>query len=69
VVDLYLDISEEGEILRRYVGPGAPAELGRAVLEASRLLPEDWRWLPQRVNGKKLRSLYRISIHFELKHH
>lgn len=69
VVDLYMDISAEGAILRRYLGPGAPPELGDAVLEASRQLPEDWRWLPQRVKGKKQRSLYRISIHFELKHH
>jgi len=66
-VDLFLVISPEGKIVKRYTGRRDPELLSKPVLEASYSLPKEWVWVPERVNNQKKESIYKITILFELK--
>jgi hypothetical protein len=66
-VDLFLVISPEGRIIRRYTGPRDHRLLAAPVLKASWSFPDNWRWIPERRNNQKQKSIYKITILFELK--
>jgi hypothetical protein len=66
-VDLFLVISPEGRIIRRYTGTNDPGLLAAPVLKASYSFPEEWIWIPERKNNQKQESIYKITILFELK--
>ncbi len=66
-VDLFLVISPEGQITKRYTGDNDPQLLSLPVLKASYSLPDEWLWVPERQNNQKLESIYKITILFELK--
>ncbi|WP_132434987.1 energy transducer TonB [Natronoflexus pectinivorans] len=65
-VDLYLVISPDGEIVHRYVGSSDHRFLTSAVLKASREFPDEWRWIPERRQNRKVESTYKITIFFDL---
>lgn len=65
-VDLFLVISPEGRIIKRYTGPHDPRLLAAPVLKASSSFPDDWLWIPERRNNQKQESIYKITILFEL---
>ncbi len=65
-VDLYLIISENGEIIHRYTGKIQHSILSAAVLKASYNFLPEWRFIPERRNNKRIKSLYKITIFFEL---
>lgn len=66
-VDLFLVISPEGQIIKRYTGAHDPRFLATPVLKASYSFPEEWLWVPERQNSQKQESIYKITILFELK--
>lgn len=66
-VDLFMVISPEGQITRRYTGTNDPRLLANPVLKASYSFPEEWSWIPERQNNQKQESIYKITIFFELK--
>ena len=66
-VDLFLVISPEGQIIKRYTGDNDPRLLSTSVLKASYSFPKEWLWVPERQNNLKQESIYKITILFELK--
>lgn len=66
-VDLFLVISPEGQIIKRYTGANDPRLLSTPVLKASYSFPKEWLWVPERQNNQKQESIYKITILFELK--
>lgn len=66
-VDLFLVISPEGQIVKRYTGVNDPRLLAAPVLKASYSFPGEWLWMAERQNNQKHESIYKITILFELK--
>ncbi|MGQ1947748.1 energy transducer TonB [Geofilum sp. OHC36d9] len=65
-VKLLVFISSEGEIKKFSVEQSASPLLTEAVLNRCQKFPDDWRWLPRRINNKKVDGTYSITIYFNI---
>jgi hypothetical protein len=59
-------ISPLGEIKKFSVEQSSSPLLTKAVLDRWRQFPDDWRWLPRRINNKKEGGVYSITIYFNI---
>lgn len=64
-VVLTLKISEEGEIVDRYISESLNEIMDSAVLKAAWNFPESWEWIPAKYDGVKVKSLYNITVFFD----
>lgn len=65
-VVLTLRISEEGEIIERFISHGLNSMMDTAVLNAAWKFPDNWEWIPAKKGARKVESFYNITVFFEL---
>lgn len=65
-VVLTLRISDEGEIMEKFISQGLNPMMDTAVLNAAHKFPETWEWIPAKRGDQKVESFYNITVFFEL---
>jgi len=64
-VQLLLRINANGRMVGYELGDTSIVEFNNAVREAATRIPEHWRWVPSRKNGKNAEGIYKITVIFD----
>lgn len=64
-VDVAMHIDSKGRFTGYHIQRFSKPDFNQSVINAMKKIPENWRWVPAKQNGKNVDSEYVVSIVFE----